>query len=118
MAGFRSRLEARVAKWMDLNGLSYQFEPHKLSYTIESNYIPDFVLPNGVALEVKGYLRPEDRRKLLAVRKAHPDLDLRLVFQSPFNTINKNSSTTYADWAEKQGFPWCNASSIPLSWFD
>lgn len=115
---FRSRLEGRVAKWMTMNGLEHEYEPFKLNYVIEATYTPDFKLPNGVLLEVKGFFRPEDRRKLLAVRKANPDADIRLVFQSPNNTLTKTSKTTYGDWATKHGFHWCNASQIPVEWFD
>lgn len=115
---YRSRLEGRVAKWMEVNGLEYEYEPYKLSYIIEANYVPDFKLANGVLLEVKGYFRPDDRRKLLAVRKANPDADIRLVFQAPNNTLSKTSKTTYVDWAEKNGFAWCNAARIPIEWFD
>lgn len=115
---YRSRLEGRIAKWMEVNGFSYEYEPLRLAYVIEANYTPDFVLPNGVMLEAKGFFRPEDRRKLLAVRKANPEADIRLVFQSPKNTLTKTSQTTYAEWAAKNGFLWCNAASIPMEWFD
>ena len=33
-------------------------------------------------------------------------LDIRMVFQSPYNKINKNSKTTYAKWCEKHDIPW------------
>ena len=115
---YRSRLEGRIAKWMELNGLDYEYESLKLNYVVEATYTPDFVLPNGVMLEAKGWFRPDDRRKLLAVRKANPEADIRLVFQQPNNTLSKTSKTSYADWATKNGFPWCNASQIPVEWFD
>jgi Phage endonuclease I len=115
---FRSRLEGRIAKWMEVNGLDYEYESLRLNYVIEATYTPDFLLPNGVMLEAKGFFRPEDRRKLLAVRKANPDADIRLVFQQPNNTLTKISKTTYGDWATKNGFPWCNAAQIPVEWYD
>jgi 3-deoxy-D-manno-octulosonic acid (KDO) 8-phosphate synthase len=51
-----------------------------------------------------------------AVKKANPDLDIRFVFQAPFNKINKKSKTTYAAWAEKNGFQWAAYHSIPVEW--
>jgi hypothetical protein len=51
-----------------------------------------------------------------AVKQANPDVDIRFVFQSPFNKINKGSKTTYAAWAERNGFPWCAYHSIPIEW--
>jgi hypothetical protein len=118
MARYRSRLEERLARWMEVNNLPFEYESKKLDYTIKAVYTPDFILPNGIILEAKGYFKPEDRRKMLAVKKQHPELDIRLVFQAPYNTLTKTSETTYAKWAEKNGFPWAIYNDIPLEWFD
>jgi hypothetical protein len=118
MPAYRSRLEEKLARWFELNGHQFEYETLKLNYTLSANYYPDFILPNGVILEAKGYFKPEDRRKMLAVKKQHPDLDIRLVFQAPYNTLTKKSSTTYAKWAEKNGFLWAASHDIPLDWFD
>ena len=113
---FRSKLEEKVADLLEGLGVSYEYEPEKLSYTIEHNYTPDFVLPNYIYLETKGYWDPADRRKVLAVKRDNPDVDLRMVFQSPFNTISKKSKTTYAQWCEKHDIPWTSFHNIPLDW--
>ncbi len=113
---FRSGLEEQVAKLLDGLGISYQYESEKLSYTIEHNYTPDFLLPNYVYLETKGYWDAADRRKVLAVKRANPDIDLRMVFQSPFNKISKKSKTTYAQWCDKHDIPWTAYHNIPLEW--
>ena len=91
---FRSGLEERVADLMVDLGVKYEYESTKVPYQIQHNYTPDFLLPNGVYLECKGYWEPEDRRKIKAVKEQHPDLDLRMVFQAPFNKISKKSKTT------------------------
>ena len=113
---FRSKLEEKVADLLEGLGISYQYESEKLSYTIEHNYTPDFVLPNYTYLETKGYWDAADRRKVLAVKKANPQIDLRMVFQAPFNTISKKSKTTYAMWCEKHDIPWTSYHDIPLDW--
>ena len=113
---FRSKLEERVADLLFELGVSYKYESEKLSYTIEHNYTPDFVLPNYTYLETKGYWDAADRRKVLAVKKANPEIDLRMVFQSPYNTISKKSKTTYAKWCEKHDIPWTSFHNIPLDW--
>jgi hypothetical protein len=118
MPAYRSRLEEKLARWFELNGHQFEYETLKLNYTLSANYYPDFILPNGVILEAKGYFKPEDRRKMLAVKKQHPNLDIRLVFQAPYNTLTKKSQTTYAKWAEKNGFLWAASHAIPLDWFD
>ena len=113
---FRSGLEEQVAKLLEGLGVTYEYESEKVPYTIQHNYTPDFVLPNYVYLETKGYWDPKDRRKILAVKKDNPYLDLRMVFQSPYNKINKNSKTTYAKWCEKHDIPWTSYHNIPLEW--
>ena len=113
---FRSGLEERVADLLVELGISYEYETTKIDYTIEHVYTPDFILPNGVVLETKGFWEPEDRRKIKAVKAQNPDLDLRMVFQSPFNKISKRSKTTYAKWCERHDIPWTSFHNIPLEW--
>ena len=113
---FRSNLEKNIADLLTGLGVSYEHESEKLSYTIEHNYTPDFVLPNYIYLEAKGYWDPEDRRKILAVKKCNPDIDIRMVFQSPYNTISKKSKTTYAKWCDRHDIPWSSYQEIPIEW--
>ena len=113
---YRSNLEKDIGNLLEGLGVSFQYESEKLSYTIEHNYTPDFVLPNYVYLEAKGYWDAADRRKVLAVKRDNPDIDLRMVFQSPYNTISKKSKTTYAKWCEKHDIPWTSYHDIPLDW--
>jgi len=113
---FRSKLEENIANLLDGLGVSYGYESEKLDYTIEHNYTPDFVLPNYTYLEAKGYWDPKDRRKILAVKKDNPDIDLRMVFQSPYNKISKKSKTTYAQWCDRHDIPWTSYQNIPIDW--
>ena len=115
---FRSGLEKNVDDFLSSTGLEYEYERKKIPYVLTCNYTPDFILKNGVMLEAKGHLSPDDRRKMLAVKKQHPELDIRFVFQAPYNKIYKGSRTTYAKWAEKHGFPWTHFKSIPLEWLN
>ena len=113
---FKSKLEERVADLLTNLGISYEYESTKVPYTIQHNYHPDFVLPNHVYLETKGYWDPADRRKVLAVKRDNPDIDLRMVFQAPFNKISKKSKTTYAQWCESDDLAWSCFHNIPLEW--
>ena len=113
---YRSKLEERLATLLTTLGISYEYESEKVSYTIQHHYTPDFVLPNHTYLEAKGYWDAADRRKILAVKKDNPDMDLRMVFQAPYNKINKNSKTTYAMWCEKHDIPWPAYHDIPIDW--
>ena len=113
---FRSGLEERVADLLVELGVKYEYESTRVPYVIQHNYTPDFILPNGVWLEAKGYWDSKDRKKIKSVIQQNPDIDLRLVFQAPYNTISKKSKTTYASWCEKNNIKWCSFSNIPITW--
>ena len=113
---FRSGLEKQVADLLSELGVSYEYESKKISYVIQHHYTPDFILPNHVVLECKGYWDAQDRRKIKTIKKDNPDIDLRMVFQAPFNTISKKSKTTYAQWCDNLGIPWTSFTNIQLDW--
>ena len=115
MNNYRSGLEAKTADYLEKENVPFLYESEKLAYIIEAQYNPDFILPNGIYLEIKGFLTPTDRRKMRAVKAAHPDKDIRFVFQRN-NKLNSKSKTTYGQWADKNGFPWCVFPSIPPDW--
>ena len=112
---FRSKFEDTVAFALLDAGVTFSYETLKLSYSRPCTYTPDFILPNGVVLEVKGFWPPSDRTKHKLVKEAHPDVDIRFVFQNAFNTLSKSSKTTYADWCDKHGILWCHRK-IPEEW--
>jgi hypothetical protein len=95
----------------------YQYESLKLNYTIDHVYTPDFVLDNGIIIEAKGKLDQETRSKMIAVKKAYPHLDIRMVFMRGSNTLSRGSKTTYMQWAQKNGFPAADGA-IPKEWLD
>ena len=113
---YRSGLEEKVANLLEGLGVSYEYESKRIPYTIQHHYCPDFILPNHVLLETKGYWDAADRRKVKAVKQDNPELDLRMVFQAPFNKISKKSKTTYAQWCDKHDIPWTSFHNIPIEW--
>ena len=113
---FRSGLEEKVADLMVELGIAYEYESTKVPYIIQHSYTPDFYLPSGIFLECKGYFDPKDRRKIKAVKEQHPELDIRMVFQSPHNKISKKSKLTYAQWCDKLNIPWSSYTNIPIDW--
>ena len=116
--GYRSGLEVKVTEYLKENKIPVKYEAIKIEWEdlMYRTYTPDFVLPNGVVLECKGYWEPADRRKIRAVKELNPNLDLRMVFQAPFNKISKKSKTTYAKWCEKHDIPWTSFKDIPIDW--
>lgn len=96
----------------------FEYETEEIEYTLTKNYVPDFIVTkqNGskVYIEMKGYLRPEDRTKMIAVKKQHPELDIRIVFERN-HPVTKGSKSKYTDWATRNGFP-CAMNKIPQEW--
>tara|TARA_R100001594_G_scaffold147718_1_gene201258 strand:+ start:1274 stop:1624 length:351 start_codon:yes stop_codon:yes gene_type:complete len=113
---FRSKLEEKVSDLLCSLGIDYEYEATKVDYQITHYYVPDFILPNGIALECKGYWDSIDRRKVKNVIDQNPQLDLRMVFQSPYNKITKRSKTTYAKWCDRHNIKWCAFHTIPIEW--
>lgn len=108
---YRSFFEEKLAS--DLKGSGAKYETEKLGYTVSGNYVPDWTLPNGVIIEAKGVLDPQTKKKMLAVRKEHPDRIICIVFQRASNKFNKKSATTYGDWATKNNFLWSDGQINP-----
>ena len=115
--GFASGIENNVHEHLKSLDVDVQYEPFKIPYQQPRvfKYTPDFVLPNGIIIETKGYFDSDDRVKHLLIQSQHPNLDIRFVFDRANNKLNKNSSTTYAVWCEKHGFKWAT-KLVPLEW--
>lgn len=127
----RSGFEVTVNNFLKHLKCVFWHEPCKIPYITEANYIPDFVIYKGklkkpkkpltlsdlndmILVETKGYFKPADRRKMLAVKKSNPKLDIRIVFQRD-NYLTKSKKSKYSDWAEKHGFIWA-IQEIPKEW--
>ena len=78
-------------------------------------YTPDFILPNGIIVESKGRFTADDRRKHLAVKAQHPELDIRFVFTNPNSKLATGAKTSYGQWCDKHGYKYA-AKLIPTEW--
>ena len=111
----RNKFEDKIFRQLKRSKVSFAYEPERLVYTITGYYLPDFVIdhPSGkIYIETKGYLRPDHKRKMVAVKKANPELDIRMVFY-----IDKYGRFKEKDirWAVKNGFPYA-IGDIPKEW--
>ena len=119
---YRSRLEKSIAEQLQAAKIAFEYETVKINYIVparKATYRPDFpVAASTILLEGKGWLKPEDRKKLALVKEQNPHLDIRLVFQGNASKqkIHKKSPTTYAVWCDTHGFPWCDKGIIPPEW--
>lgn len=117
----RSGFERRIAKSLTDRGITYTYESHSFVYWKkpykpkcfdcgstevyeERIYTPDFWLPDyGFFLETKGKFTATDRKKMQLVRKANPEVDIRMVFMTD-NKLTKQSKKRYSDWATENDY--------------
>jgi len=118
--GYRSGFENKVASALSEQKVNFKYEVTQIEYIrpqTNHKYTVDFTLPNGILIETKGRWTLEDRKKHLLIKKQHPKLDIRFVFQNPNGKIRKGSKTTYSDFCEKYDIPWAD-KFIPESWLN
>lgn len=116
--GYRSGFEHKVSDQLTEQKIKFGYEDTVINYIkpeTSHKYTIDFTLPNGILVETKGRWVIEDRKKHLLIKQQHPELDIRLVFQSAKTKIRKGSKTTYGDWCDKHGIVWAE-KNVPESW--
>ena len=116
---YRSGLEKRVANYLTSLSVPVIYETDIIPYVIpekECSYTPDFKLWDNSYLEIKGWLRPTDRVKMLNVKRCNPNVVIKFAFQNPETKIARGSKTSYGSWATNHDFPWCWADNIPVEW--
>jgi hypothetical protein len=114
--GFKSGFERTFSNNLSSRGIKYKYEGVKVHYQIECDYNPDFYFPGfDFYVETKGKLIYEDRRKHLAVKRQHPELDIRFCFMEAHKKM-PGTKSTHAQWADRNGFLWCD-KEIPEEWF-
>ena len=95
------------------------YESEVIKYFIEGNYLPDWVLETKdgrtIFIEVKGYFRPNDLKKMDAVKKSNPDLNLKMVFEKN-NRLPKAKVKRDSDWCEERNVPWILLKDITKEW--
>ena len=111
---FRSGLEQRIADNLTGRNCEYEYELMSVAYFIEHKYKPDFVLPNGIIIEAKGYFRYKEQRMHRSIKEQHPELDIRFVF-SNMNSRVQGSRLTCANWCKKHNFL-CSEKIVPHEW--
>ncbi len=113
---YKSGLEESIAWELLRQKVKFKYEPRKIKYFIEYNYIPDFLLPNGIMIEAKGYFRKEHQRKHRMLKQQHPELDIRFVFQKLKSRV-QGSKLTCQKWCEKYNFKYAE-NTIPEEWIN
>ena len=115
--GYRSGLELKTAKYLDDLLIKYKYEKVKIEWEdlTYRTYTPDFVLYNGIIIETKGMFTAADRKKHLAIKKQHPQLDIRFVFENSNRRLRKGAKTRYYQWCNRYDFDYYGRI-IPEEW--
>ncbi len=117
----KNNLEQEVLRVLNSHRAEFkyklEYEPDEIPYVLKKVYIPDFKLTfkdgRVIYVEAKGYLRPEDKSKILSAREQNPELDIRIIFQR--DNRFPRSKTRYSDWAKKHDLIFA-VGEIPTSW--
>lgn len=106
----RNKFEKKIETQLTKAKVPFKYESEKIPYLFAGHYIPDFVITTKLGkiyVETKGYLRPEHKRKMVAVKKTNPHLDIRILFYA--------HKVKDIKWADKNGFVWA-VDTIPEEW--
>ena len=115
--GYRSGLEHKVSQYLDNLYIKYKYEDIKIEWEdlAYRTYTPDFILGNNIIIETKGMFTTADRRKHLCIRRQHPELDIRFVFENSRRKLRKGAKSTYGQWCIKHDFIYYDRI-IPEDW--
>jgi len=129
---YRSKFEASIAKDLRSRKVSFQYESTTIDYELPvvrgvcyecgSNdvrtirrYTPDFIVNRGKTfIEAKGRLTSRDRNKMVSVKRSHPTVDVRMLFQRD-GWVNRKTKQRYSDWCEKHNIAYA-IGTVPSDW--
>lgn len=82
----RSSWEVRYAKYLDLQGIKWEYEPQ---FKLSNNriYSPDFRLEDGSIVEIKGYLREDAKVKWELFCKDYPEFKKSILFKQDLKSL-------------------------------
>ncbi len=116
--GLKSGFERSIDANLRSRGKEYTYETLELPYILHGTYHPDFMINGGaVVVEAKGVLDRDSKRKMVAIRKQYPDLDIRFLFMEADKKV-PGTKQSHGQWATKNGFPWAEGIEIPEEWFE
>ena len=115
--GYRGTLEHGIVSELEDNNIKFQYETLKIQWEhlTYRTYTPDFILDNGIIVEAKGRFLASERVRALAIKRQHPELDIRFVFTNSKTKLYKGYPSSYGEWCKKNGFKY-NDKVIPKEW--
>lgn len=111
---FKSGFERTVDANLRSRGVKFTYETLEVPYILNGTYNPDFILANGIIIEAKGLLDRDSKRKMAAVKKQHPELDIRFLFMKAGKKV-PGTKQTHGEWATRNGYEWAEGT-VPEEW--
>ena len=128
----RSGYEYQVRDCLYAEHVDFEYESEVLDFTSlvrgskcsecgakvykQRKYTPDFIIHRSdqskLYIEAKGRFLSKDRSKMRDVKRCHPHLDIRMLFQRR----SKKEMAALVTWCEKFGFDYHFGVDIPGSW--
>jgi hypothetical protein len=109
---FKSALEHKSSL---LLGEEWKYEPYSIEYVMVKKYTPDFVKDN-IIVEVKGFFRPGDQAKYLAIKNhlevTKDERELVFAFSNPEKKVRKGAKLTMGGWAERHGIRYFSVAEL------
>ena len=108
-ASYKSGLEVRFQVACVELGWNLPYEEDRIKYSIPAKnhtYTPDFTVIKNVHIETKGQWTAIDRKKALLIKEQHPHIKILYVLYKD-QRLSKKSTTTYLEWANKNGLEAC-----------
>jgi hypothetical protein len=102
----RNNFEKEFEKFLKKKKIKHKYENKKIPYVYSGHYLVDWDL-GAFIVETKGYFRPADKRKMAAVKKCNPTLDIRFLFM--------RYKEADVRWCKKYGFPYA-IGTMPDEW--
>ena len=96
---------------LEVSGQCRECGGRKIART--SRFTPDFFFPVWV-VEAKGKFTPRDRKRVLALKQAHPEMKFAMVFMRD-NWLTKTRTSRYTDWCKDHDIP-CSVGWFNEEW--
>lgn len=103
----RSSWEANFARFLNYKGISFEYEELAFLRKPKGMYIPDFLLPNNIIIEIKGFWSQDSRAKVKEFMANYPQYSFFIVDQDMYSTLNNLYSDVIPHWENTENVSNC-----------
>lgn len=105
---FRSSWEANIARVLNYKGISWDYETEIFDLDLSktrvkmdsARYIPDFILKNGLIIEIKGFWDSRSKLKNSLFRDQYPDKNILTIDNDIYRCIAQKYKEVIPNWED------------------